>query len=66
MCVQVFGRCQGRRRTKRTVVHVGWPENERPFILFPIGYPAEDAAVPDLKRKPLEEVAVWDPPASGV
>lgn len=45
---------------------LGRPENERPFILFPIGYPAEDAAVPDLKRKPLEEVAVWDPPASGV
>jgi nitroreductase len=44
---------------------LGRPENERPFILFPIGYPAEDATVPDLKRKTLEEVAVWDPPAPG-
>jgi nitroreductase len=34
------------------------PENERPFILIPVGYPAEDADVPDLERKPLEEIAV--------
>lgn len=39
------------------------PENERPFILFPIGYPALDAQVPDIERKPLDEVAVWDPGA---
>jgi iodotyrosine deiodinase len=35
------------------------PANEKPFILFPVGYPAPDAEVPDLKRKGLEEVAVW-------
>jgi nitroreductase len=34
------------------------PENERPFVLIPVGYPAEDADVPDLERKPLEEIAV--------
>jgi iodotyrosine deiodinase len=34
------------------------PENERPFILIPVGYPADDADVPDLERKPLEEIAV--------
>ncbi len=38
------------------------PRNERPFVLFPIGYPADDAAVPDLPRKTLDEVSVWDPP----
>lgn len=43
---------------------LGRPENERPFILFPIGYPADDAAVPDLVRKSLDEVAVWDPPGT--
>ena len=32
------------------------PENERPFILIPVGYPAEDAEVPDLVRKPLDEI----------
>lgn len=32
------------------------PRNERPYILFPIGYPAEGCAVPDLTRKPLDEV----------
>lgn len=32
------------------------PDNERPFCMFPIGYPAVDCVVPDLKRKPLDEV----------
>jgi iodotyrosine deiodinase len=34
------------------------PENERPFILIPVGYPADDAEVPDLERKPLDEIIV--------
>jgi iodotyrosine deiodinase len=34
------------------------PDNERPFILFPVGYPAPDAVVPNLARKPLGEVMV--------
>ena len=38
------------------------PRNERPFVLFPVGYPAGEATVPDLRRKPLDEVAVFDPP----
>ena len=38
---------------------LGRPKHERPFILFPVGYPADDATVPDLERKPLSEVAVW-------
>ena len=32
------------------------PKNEVPFVLIPVGYPAEDAKVPDLKRKPLEDI----------
>lgn len=40
---------------------LGRPENEKPYILFPIGYPAADAVVPDLRRKSLDEVAIWDP-----
>ncbi len=39
------------------------PENEKPFILFPIGYPAKDAQVPDLQRKALDEIAVFNPKA---
>ena len=35
------------------------PENERPFLLIPMGYPEKEAYVPDLKRKSLEEVAVF-------
>ncbi len=38
---------------------LGRPENERPFILIPVGYPAADAQVPDiaLKKKSLEEIS---------
>ncbi len=35
------------------------PENERPFLLIPIGYPIQETWVPDLKRKSLDEVAVY-------
>lgn len=38
---------------------LGRPANEQPYILFPVGYPADDAVVPDLQRKPLGEVSVW-------
>jgi iodotyrosine deiodinase len=41
---------------------LGRPENERPFALFPVGYPAAECVVPDLTRKPLEEVMA-EPPA---
>ena len=34
------------------------PSNERPFILFPVGYPAPTCLVPNLIRKPLDEVMV--------
>ncbi len=47
---------------------LGRPDNERPFILFPVGYPAPQAQVPDLRRKPLSEVLVWNrgqPASSG-
>jgi len=36
------------------------PQNERPFILFPIGFPADEANVPDLERKPLDEIVQWN------
>jgi nitroreductase len=35
------------------------PANEKPFILFPVGYPAPDCEVPDIRRKGLEEITVW-------
>jgi len=33
------------------------PANERPYLLIPVGYPADDAQVPVLERKALKEVA---------
>jgi iodotyrosine deiodinase len=34
------------------------PSHERPYLVIPLGYAAEGARVPDLARKPLEEIAV--------
>lgn len=33
------------------------PENEKPYLLLPVGYPADDALVPKLKRKAMKDVA---------
>ena len=35
---------------------LGRPRNEIPFVLIPVGYPAPDARVPDIGRKPLNEI----------
>jgi nitroreductase len=40
---------------------LGRPRNEKPFVLFPIGYPSPEARVPDLRRKPLDEVLIERP-----
>jgi len=34
------------------------PENERAFLLIPVGFPADDAEVPVLKKKKFDEYAV--------
>ena len=38
---------------------LGRPKNERPFLLLVAGYPAEDAQVPVIKKKSLEEIAIF-------
>ncbi len=35
------------------------PANERAYLLIPVGYPADDAQVPILNRKGLDEVSVF-------
>ncbi|WP_432250239.1 nitroreductase family protein [Streptomyces sanyensis] len=37
---------------------LGRPENEKAFAVIPVGYPAEDSQVPDLRRKALDQVMV--------
>lgn len=32
------------------------PPNEKPYLLLPVGYPAEGAQVPDISKKPLAEI----------
>jgi len=35
------------------------PSNEKPFLLLVVGYPAEDAKVPDIQKFPLEKIATF-------
>lgn len=34
------------------------PENERAYVVIPVGYPTEDAKVPNITKKPLDEILV--------
>lgn len=38
---------------------LGRPANEKAMLVMPVGYPAPDAKVPDLTRKPLDSIAIW-------
>jgi nitroreductase len=38
---------------------LGRPANEKAMLVMPVGYPAADARVPDLGRRPLDEIAIW-------
>lgn len=35
------------------------PPDEKPFLILVVGYPAEDAQVPEITKKPLEEIATF-------
>ena len=35
------------------------PDNERPLLLIPVGYPAPDATVPTLAKKSLDEISTF-------
>jgi iodotyrosine deiodinase len=35
---------------------LGRPKNERPFVVLPVGYPADDCQVPVITKKPLDEI----------
>lgn len=35
------------------------PENEKAFLLLPVGYPTPEAMVPDIKRKRADDVIDW-------
>lgn len=34
---------------------LGRPENEKPHLLMPVGYPTPDCRVPDIRKRPLDE-----------
>jgi iodotyrosine deiodinase len=39
---------------------LGRPVNERPFLLLVVGYPAAEAVVPVITKKPLDEIATFE------
>ena len=36
---------------------LGRPSNEKPFLLLPVGYPADGAEVPDISKKGLDDIS---------
>ena len=38
---------------------LGRPDNERPFLILVVGYPEEDATVPRITKKPLDDIAIF-------
>ena len=38
---------------------LGRPRNEKWYLLIPVGYPAADAIVPAIERKPLDEIRLF-------
>jgi iodotyrosine deiodinase len=36
------------------------PANEKPFLLIPVGYPAPEATVPAINRKPLDQILLYN------
>lgn len=38
---------------------LGRPDNERPFILFPVGYPHPECQVPSITKKDLADISSW-------
>jgi iodotyrosine deiodinase len=32
------------------------PKNEKPYLLAPVGYPADGAKAPNITKKPLNEI----------
>lgn len=38
---------------------LGRPKHKDALLVLPVGYPANDAMVPDIHRKSLEEISVW-------
>lgn len=44
---------------------LGRPPNERAYVVIPVGYPADDATVPAISRRPLDEILLEIPAPPG-
>ncbi len=39
---------------------LGRPDNEKPYLLVPVGFPAPDCTVPEIPKKPLTAALKWN------
>lgn len=39
---------------------LGRPDNEKPYLLVPVGYPSPDCTVPEIPKKPLSAALKWN------
>jgi iodotyrosine deiodinase len=35
------------------------PPNEHPYLILVVGYPADDAQIPEIEKQPLKEIATF-------
>ncbi len=38
---------------------LGRPKHEKPYLILVVGYPADDAVVPDIRKRPLKDVSTF-------
>ena len=46
-------------RVQEEIEILGRPDHEGPFLVLVVGYPEEGAQVPDIQKKPLEDIATF-------
>jgi trehalose synthase len=50
-----------RQQRRREIVRLlGRPANEKPYLLMPVNFPAANAQMPAIRRKPLADIVQWN------
>lgn len=58
MAARADGAAPDRTGVRSRIRILDRPRNEKAFAVIPVGYPAQDATVPDLTRKRLDQILV--------
>ena len=63
--VRLLGLLHRRGQASDALIKPWWrepderPKSERPYILFPVGYPAPGCQVPAISKKTVDAVSTW-------